>query len=66
MLDDLLDFPELAGILCIVALRHRPDLLLVRVVVLRQQIHELVVGDEVTADHGEHQSTVVAYVLAVI
>jgi hypothetical protein len=35
-------------------------------VVLGQQLHELVVGDEVAADHGEYQTTIVAYVFAIM
>jgi hypothetical protein len=47
-------------------LHHRTDLLLVRIVVLRQQLYEFVVRDEVAADHGEYQTAVVADVLAII
>src|SRR5829696_8582033 len=64
-LQDLLA-PRRAVALVLNLLHHCPDLLLVRIVVLRQQLHELVVGDEVAADHGEYQAAIVAYVLAVV
>jgi hypothetical protein len=63
---DLLLLPQWALALLLHLLHHSADLPLVRIMVLRQELYELIFAYEVTSDHGEDQPAVVANVLAIL